>query len=368
MASPNLYNPADPKATRIRSFSDTPNSKPSLSPSPLFQEPAGTSKDDLTVGPTTPKRPIFLGHGLSLQMPPLGNPGSSLTASIPLSPKLDPSPASMLPRRSRGLDYTRACTNLHHSTLAESSPDASPTISGRGIQIPQRRSTGITIMESPSNLSNSLWTSISNIASDRPVLSSSVSSVNMFESDSDSSSSSQEDLMERDNEDAIMNTPQSSKLAGAFLGGQINSPGGDWRGVQSSPAASSLLSFQQRARLRKTRSRRGPSNIKLTKRNSQGPLSPPLMKSIENISGGYFNQNFTQQQAQSRRESLSLGTDHLHLSDSEDGEVRASGNSMYQSSSSSTPGVDGPRGVVRRIVTRRGNLLVGQSHHHTSSL
>src|SRR5205085_12077068 len=115
----------------------------------------------------------------------------SVTTRAPLSPRLDTSlsygsPASMLPRRSRGLDYTRACTNLHHSTLAEASPDASPTIGGRGIQIPQRKSLGNTVLDSPSNLSG-LWSTMP--SADRPALSSSVSSVNMLDSDNDSSSS-----------------------------------------------------------------------------------------------------------------------------------------------------------------------------------
>jgi hypothetical protein len=93
---------------------------------------------------------------------------------------------------------------------------------------------------------------------------------------------------------------------------------------------------------------------------SPGPLSPPLVKSIENMNGGYFSQNLTRHQVQSRRESLSLGTDHLHLSDSEDGDGKGSGNAAYQSSSSGTLG-EGRRGVIRRAVTRRGNLLVSSA-------
>jgi hypothetical protein len=347
--------------SRTRSRSEAP--KPTLSPSPACREPMKVSKDDLAVAsPVTPKRPSFHSRGLSLQMPQRDIDGlgasSSLMARVPLSPRLDPSlsygsPASMLPRRSRGLDYTRACTNLHHSTLAESSPDASPTIGGRGIQIPQRKSLGNTVLDSPSNLSG-LWSTMPN--TERPALSSSVSSVNMLDSDNDNSSSS-EDVMDRDNEDVILSTPQVSKLSNNFITGPASSPGGEWMGIQNSPAAASLMSFQ-RARLRKGRSRHSSSSVSVnSSRPSPGPLSPPLMKSIETMNGGYFSQSLTRHQVQSRRESLSLGTDHLHLSDSEDGDGRGGGNAAYQSSSSGTP-AEGPRGVIRRAVTRRGNLLV----------
>ena len=358
--------------SRTRSLSDAP--KPTLSPSPTFREPSKLSKDDFEVfSPVTPKRPSFHGRGLSLQMPrmDLGNPGASsmITSRIPLSPKLDSShsygsPMSMLPRRSRGLDYTRACTNLHHSTLAESSPDASPTIGGRGIQIPQRRSLGNTVLESPSNISGLLWSTMPNL--DRPTLSSSVSSVNMLDSDNDTTSSSEDEAMDRDNEDPILSTPQVSKLSNNFISGPVNSPGGEWMGIQNSPAHASLMSFQRR-RLRKGRSRNSSSSVSVnSSKPSPGPISPPLMKSIESMNTSYFPQGLSKRQVQSRRESLSLGTDDLHLSDSEDAESKGNGNNAYQSSSSGTP-ADGPRGVIRRAVTRRGNLLVSSTYKLNNS-
>jgi hypothetical protein len=83
---------------------------------------------------------------------------------------------------------------------------------------------------------------------------------------------------------------------------------------------------------------------------SPGPLSPGVMKSVE--SNGYFGTGMTRQQVQSRRESLSLGTDNLQLSDSEE-----SMNKQPPGQSQSDIDAEGPRGVVRRAVTRRGNLL-----------
>ncbi|RPB16839.1 hypothetical protein P167DRAFT_570018 [Morchella conica CCBAS932] len=68
--------------------------------------------------PFTPRRMGFPGP-LSLKMPSRG----------PLSPVLDPALGYSVARRPR-LDFARACTSLHHSTLAEQpSPDSSPSTS-----------------------------------------------------------------------------------------------------------------------------------------------------------------------------------------------------------------------------------------------
>ncbi len=132
---------------KARAMSDTP---PVLLPSPVFHEPARTSKDDIAVMPSTnatPQRPQMM-RGLSLQVPGHGSStpsGLSIVKRVPLSPKVDASfvygsPTSVLPRRSRGIDFSRACTNLHHSTLADhSSPDSSPTLSARPSAVSHRR-------------------------------------------------------------------------------------------------------------------------------------------------------------------------------------------------------------------------------------
>lgn len=143
----------------------------------------------------------------------------------------------------------------------------------------------------------------------------------------------------------ITTTPQLNKLGGGpnpFAPGTFQSPGNDWRGGPS-PAAASLMSFQ-RARFRTRRSRHSSSGS--GSKPSPAPLSPPVIKSIETAAGGYFGGDMSKSAVQSRRESLSLGTRDLQLSDlSDDGER------------GSNP-EGGPRGVIRRAVTRRGNLLV----------
>lgn len=311
------------------------------------------SKDDSALPslPATPSRPDLPQGSLSLN---LSSSKTSASPSIsnrgPLSPKLDSSqiygsPGSVLPRRSRGLDFSRACTNLHHSTLAESSPDSSPTIGGRGMTIPQRRGSQGSTSVPPFSTSG---------PADRTAISSSVSSVNMIESDTSSSEEDDEAEM-GDRDDIMLDTPQATRMGSGpspFATGNIQSPGNDWMGGYSQ-AASSLMSFQ-RARFRKGRSRHSSSSASgNSSKPSPGPHSPPVMKSVEHPNGGgYFG---ARQAPHARRESLSMGTRELRLWDlSDDGENRARTGSPTAASHSE----GGPLGVIRRAVTRRGSLLV----------
>lgn len=183
----------------------------------------------------------------------------------------------------------------------------------------------------------------------------------MLDSGTDSESTSDED-MDRDTEDPMLNTPAASKLNGPMTPGIINSPGGEWMNTQSSSALSSLLKFRRTRLGKKIKSRHSSSSVSInSSKPSPGPLSPPLMKSIETANGNYFNSGLSRQQVQSRRESLSLGTDHLHLSDSEDGEGKVT-TSHIKSAIMDSPGTEGPKGVIRRTVTRRSNLLPKTKH------
>lgn len=338
-----------PKANKTRSFSDVP-SKPTLSPSPAFRERRDTTS---STDPVTPQRNHV--RGLSLQMPLKdGQDGASPSVPrVPVSPKLEPSnvygsPASVLPRRSRGLDFARASTNLHQTTLAESSPDASP-ITGRGINIPQRRILGQnSVLDSPSQQP---WMSM---PGEKTNLSSSVSSINMMDSDSDSDDSSEDMAMDREMDDPMLNTPAAARINGLAV---HQSPGLEWLN-NAGPANTqiSLLNFTpnrlsfRRARLKNNKSSHSSSSVSMrSSRPSPGPLSPPIRPSVEG--SNYFG--LTKQQVRSRRESLSLGTDDLQLSDSE-WEDNSKMNSM-NNQGHELPGERG--GVIRRAVTRRSNLL-----------
>ncbi|KAK5167011.1 uncharacterized protein LTR77_007740 [Saxophila tyrrhenica] len=405
---------SDPNKTpsKTRSFSDpptaaTPSGAPStLAPSPTFLEKRGPSqqhsKDDHALPPTTPKasrpsrRPDFLSRGLSLQMPPGGSTFSSGSmpspshfprpADVPLSPQLNrdsvymqqqqsespsanaslsASPATSLPRHSRGLDFSRACTNLHHSTLAEqSSPDSSPVILQRGMMIPgsnqgvngRKGSMSSMMLDSPNvnGMGSMPWGSQ---VPERSAVSSSVGSVNMLASDSESSGSDDDASMGGDDQDdPIFTTPQVHKLQNPnaptpFAGSATPGAGQMWGGGSHpfSPAQASLMRTIRKSRLPKNGKRGRKSSSASASGSGYSSLasprttSPPPMRSIESAAnGGYFNYATA---ARSRRESLALGTDGLNISSGNDSGDEASGTAP------STPA------VVRRAVTRRGNLL-----------
>ncbi|KAJ5780102.1 hypothetical protein N7457_005262 [Penicillium paradoxum] len=336
------------RSPKSRSLSDA--SRPTSSTQPSTGDLSRPqSKDDNAIPslPATPRRSSVPHSNFSLNLPTKPAAVSpSLTNRAPLSPKLDPShtygsPGSVLPRRSRGLDFSRACTNLHHSTLAESSPDSSPIVGGRGMPIPPRRgSIGATSIL-PYSTSGPV---------DRTTISSSMSSVNMMESDT---SSSEEDESMGDRDDIMINTPQATRIsAPSPFASNIQSPGNEWMGGYSQ-AAASLMSFQ-RARFRKGRSRHSSSSASgNSSKPSPTPHSPPILKSVENSTGGYFAPRNT---VHSRRESLSFGTRDLRLSDmSDDSENRVtrSGSPVFTPHSEG----GGPLGVIRRAVTRRSSLL-----------
>lgn len=306
---------------KTRSLSDSDSTPHRLSPSPHIIEAARqTSKDDSglheSTMPKTPRRPAYL------SMPPLraSTPPQAAVATYvnptPLSPQLDQShsfASPILPRRSRGLDFSRAATSLHHSTLAEqSSPDSSPTMGGKAMNIPARRN----VMDNgPEQTSSSLWSMMGN--QEKMNLSHSLGS-NTAAVDS---SSSDDDLMDEDMDDAYMTTPQVSR----------SGPSGQF----GSPAMGGLVSFQQRQRKNKA------FNVK---KRGRGPIGLGF-----NNSGGSSISNSPPSNAAARRESISWQANQLHISN-----MDADDKSSEHEGMSS----DGQRNVVRRPVTRRGNLLV----------
>ncbi|GKT57841.1 hypothetical protein ColTof4_09823 [Colletotrichum tofieldiae] len=333
--------------SKTRSMSDGGGTPSKLTPSPHVADGRQASKDDnhirdTATTPVTPRRSEFPLRGLSLQMPsnrdpasPASTPSAAFTKPAPLSPKLDhsqiyASPTNILPRRSRGLDFSRAATSLHHSTLAESSPDSSPTIGGRGMNIPGRRSNDYGQAE---QTTNSLWSMMGN--HERMTVSSSLGSANQLGSDS-SSSSDDDDLMDEDTDEPYIGTPQANKTA-APLG--IQPMMAPWGG---SPAMNSLMSFQHRQRQRKLPKKKHklPLGLGFSPSTNAGVSKSPPSTMPKDISG------------HSRRESISWQANQLHISGSE--EERGDNIDGLLT----TPSRDGQRPtVMRRVVTRRGNLL-----------
>lgn len=137
---------------------------------------------------------------------------------------------------------------------------------------------------------------------------------------SDSSSSSDDDdLMDEDMDETYVTTPQVSKI-GPIMGPQS--------GPFGSPAMSSLMSFQQRQRPRKqSRKKRGPLGL--------------------GFSGASMSKSPPSNSTQARRESISWQANQLHISSADSDEARMGDD-----------GLGDGRNVIRRVVTRRANLLV----------
>ena len=340
--------------TKSRSLSDGAGSgTPKLSPSPYIVGPTRRqSKDDIAIrdkdrehmpSPSTPVRAAFppaASRGLSLQMPPQQDaPSQSYARPAPPSPKHEhshpyASPTNILPRRSRGMDFSRAATSLHHSTLADqASPDSSPTIGSRAMNIPGRRAE----YGSAEQTSTSLWSMMG--SQERMHISGSVGSTNLAISDL-SSSSDDDEYMDEDMEEAYVTPPQVQKTA---MPGP-SAMGAPW--MPGSPAPNNLWSFQQRQRQRQRKhpkkKPRGPLGLGFHSPAASGMMS----KSPPNNLIGPMDMS-----PHARRESISWAANQLHIS----------GNESDDSHGRHADGAETPSrpSIVRRTVTRRGNLLVG---------
>lgn len=401
----------------VRSLSDGGSTPVRLSPSPFIIQVArnSRSKDDSsliadTSQPTTPLRPFDLARrGLTLQMPPRGfsrsasvststnafaspvtsaysNPSASTAATVfsatsvssgvpspvafanlqapfiatratpthtPTSPKFDhsqvfSSPTSVVSRRSRGLDFSRAATSLHHSMLADqSSADSSPTIDSGAFN--GTHSTGpLSAVDKASqtatgHATSSLWSMMG--SQERMLLATSQCPPNPPASDS-SSSSGGDDFMDEDMEEAYVLTPLATRSAISLGPGLPIQP--------QTPFTSSLLSYQQRRRPRKQPKKRlrGPLGLGF----SPNPITVQS-RSPPNALGPLGNLSRDLSGCHSRRESISWQANRLQLSGSESEESsRHSGEKI--DGVIGNPSLDGQRGVIRKPVTRRGNLLV----------
>ncbi|KAI0386547.1 hypothetical protein F5Y04DRAFT_124669 [Hypomontagnella monticulosa] len=344
-----------------RSLSDGGGTQ--LSPSPYILEASRrTSKDDtdrslikdrsqdtstIAAPPVTPRRPEFPMRGLSLQMSQCDggvSPAQTPTQVklAPLSPKLDhsqiyASPTNILPRRSRGLDFSRAATSLHHSTLAEqSSPDSSPTIGGRAMNIPGRSNREF---GQEQQSATSLWSMMGN--QERMNISSSVGSTNHPLASDSSSSSGDDDFMDEEMEDAIYSTPQVAKTNQLQSGPGSNVVPWMPSTTSASPAINSLQSFRTRPRKHPKKKLRNLTGLGFNSASHPAfSKSPPnnVVKEIRDVSIPH-----------GRRESISWAANQLHISGSE-----SEDKSMEPGEGLSR---DGARGVVKRAVTRRGSLL-----------
>lgn len=235
--------------------------------------------------------------------------------------------------------------------------------------IPPRKSAAG--QESPG--STSLWSSLS---AEKRSISGSVGSVNMLDSGDSDGDSSEDEVLSDPDEDPMIMTPQVYKLSSntgpfnplsPFAPAGSASPGGDQVGLFS-PAAASLMSFQ-RARLKGRKSRHSSSSASGSGNDSMASPSPttPPVRNMEGVGGTNGNGYFAKKGTESRRGSISWGTRELHLSGGDSGKEEsddggANGPSKWAEglgiSPSNRVGKEEKRGVIRRAVTRRGNMLV----------
>lgn len=178
-------------------------------------------------------------------------------------------------------------------------------------------------------------------------------------SESSGSSSDEDEMMDADDiDDSILTTPQVNRMNGPF-GPAQPSPGNGW--VGQSPAVSSLMNFQ-RARLRHGKGRKSSSSGSGNSMVSPTSKSPPTMRNMDGLNNGYFGRELSQEGSHARRESISWAATQLHISgnESDDGTLKSTLENV--DGMPVTPGRDVQRGVIRRAVTRRHNMLVSMQH------
>jgi len=151
-------------------------------------------------------------------------------------------------------------------------------------------------------------------------------------SDVSSSSSDDDDYMDEDIDEIYVTTPQASRLGVA--GTPSMSGAAPW--LAGSPALNNP-SFQQRQR---------PRKIKQPKRRLRGPLGFASALSRSPPSGLVGPKDMS---PHSRRESISWAANQLHISGND------SDDSLSKLDTHDSPVRPS---IVRRAVTRRGNLLV----------
>ena len=352
-------------AVNHNSYPGKPAAGPDAAPKPGGCAPA------LPTLNSCPQQHSFATTSPTASLAPLAT-GFSRPSKNPLSPKVDhaqiyASATNFLPRRSRGCDFSRAATSLHHSTLADqASPESSPTVSGRlGANITGRRPRDLIADQS----CTSLWSVMSSTAPnnhgihphnplhDKSHLSTSVGSVNMTASDS-SSGSDEDDFMDDDTDEGFVTTPQVAKSACQI--GQNSPHGMPWctNVANSSPVPTNAMNspaFQRPQR-----------RIKIPKKKLKGPLGLGLSGATGPTVSRSPPATFPAKDLppHARRESISLAANNLHISSGNESDDNPVSSRVHGSDVEGGPpsnlGRDGSQrpGVIRRAVTRRQNLLV----------
>ena len=341
------FNKAVPMDTPTHTRSRSDSTITHLSPSPSFKEPPPKVRDDNVIIVTPSKFPSRAKReALVLQMPPpdpggIFQPQMSGRNTPTYSPQTErenfESPTSVLPRHSRGLDFSRACTNLHHSTLPDqATPDSSPKVSHRSLKIPSRRQSVVSNInvESP-RVGN-------NTAGFRPR---SLGSTTAMTSDaSEDASDSDEDMQSRYDPDEMLATPTSQKhhTVGAFTP-STSSRGENIRGGSVHHPSPDSRRFQPYRRVPRVGRGRGGRLAVLKTQHQNGT----------DDSSSSTDANDMSTDSPARRESISSVTNNLQISTSTHGTNTS--NDSDNEVSPATFRFNSPQ-VVRRPVTRRSDM------------
>ncbi|KAK6538944.1 hypothetical protein TWF694_010494 [Orbilia ellipsospora] len=275
-------------------------------PTSAFPNPPNTAP-----APFTPTRPS-LPRGLSLQLP---------SRNEPLPPYLDPALGFSTVRRPR-LDFTRSCTSLHHSFVADS-PDSSPLTPS--MPIPRRG------LDSPI----AMYTS----GTGAGAMLSTMMADSHVQSDSSSDSSSDDEM--------------ELSSAHSQFGPSLPSSSGMNEMFNSSALLNRRHMTRLRGKGRLSRQSSSSASASSTSLASPSPTTPPNgeVKKSGNGTGGYFGSQLNDMLAQ-RRQSISQAMKKIGFLSgsgglSDDGKEGTSGK---------------PLEAVRRPVARRGNLLPKPKH------
>lgn len=312
--------------------------KQHLSPSPSFREPAARPGSDGT-HIENPTKSVTRGPGsLFLQMPKDEAGNITIDSYSPHADNKDiyGSPNTVLPRRSRGMDFARACTNLHHSTLPNvATPDSSPVFTQKSMKIPSRRSSAVSSMwESPRPMG--LYAMPIGGSNERFRPRSIGSTTAMMSDGSDSSS----DEDEKDESEEMVMTPHVQRQQGDNmftpygLRDSIGSGGGSHL---SSPVDRRFHPF------RRNTTARGSGRLQIPRRMGvQKPVDDS--PSTDDVGEDGSNESPLDSESAVSKNALRIKTEG------------DSGDEITQKIAPSTPG------VVRRPVVRRSNLLVSPSN------
>ncbi|KAK6348991.1 hypothetical protein TWF730_009751 [Orbilia blumenaviensis] len=270
---------------------------------------------NIVIPPFTPTRPS-LPRGLSLQLP---------SQTQPLPPYLDPALGFSTVRRPR-LDFTRSCTSLHHSFIADS-PDSSPLTPS--MPIPRRG------LDSPIAMYTGGGGGIGGgVGGAGSIFSSMLADSRVLSDSSSDSSVSDDDEMELSSAHSQFgpSLPSSANMNDMFN-------------------SSALLTRRHMTRLRgKGRSRQSSSSASASSTSlaSPSPTTPPNGEIKKPASGGYFGSQLSDMIIQ-RRQSISQAMKKIGF--------------LSGSGASDDGKADGKQlDAVRRPVVRRGNLLPKPKH------